>query len=52
MGAVRVMNVFKQEVRTDPVYQNTIISKNGRTTAIVATVKCAGPEARKKLVLM
>lgn len=49
-GRRSVMNVFKQDVRTDPVYQNTIISKNGRTTAIVATVKCAGPEARKKLV--
>ncbi|MCF6148693.1 MAG: RND family transporter [Candidatus Kuenenia sp.] len=49
-GNRSVMNIFKQEVRNDPVYQNTIISKNGRTTAIIATVKCAGPEARKKLV--
>lgn len=48
-GNRQVMNIFKQEVLGDPVYQNTIISKNGRTTAIIATVKCAGPEARKEL---
>ncbi|MGQ3683677.1 MAG: efflux RND transporter permease subunit [Candidatus Loosdrechtia sp.] len=45
-----VMAVFKRQTLRDTVYQNTIISKNGRTTAIIATVKCTGPEARKQLV--
>jgi len=45
-----LMNVFKQQLLTDSVYQNNIISKNGKTTAIIATVKCIGPESRKQLV--
>ncbi|MEP9410786.1 MAG: MMPL family transporter [Candidatus Brocadia sp.] len=45
-----LMNIFKQQLLTDPLYQNTIISQNGKTTAIIATVKCAGPESRKQLV--
>lgn len=45
-----LMNVFKRQTLTDPVYQDTIISKNGKTTAILATVKCIGPESRKRLV--
>lgn len=45
-----LMAVFKRETTTDPVYQNIIISKNGKTTALIATVKCIGPESRKQLV--
>lgn len=45
-----LMNIFKQQLLTDPLYQNTIISQNGKTTAIIATVKCAGPQSRKQLV--
>ncbi|MDR4509790.1 MAG: MMPL family transporter [Candidatus Brocadiaceae bacterium] len=44
------MNVFKKEILDDPTCQNTIISQNGRTTAIIASVQCAGPESRKQLV--
>lgn len=44
------MNIFKQQLLADSLYQNTIISQNGKTTAIIATVKCAGPESRKQLV--
>lgn len=45
-----LMNIFKQQLLADSTYQNNIISKNGRTTAIIATVKCSGPESRKQLV--
>ncbi|MFN3532879.1 MAG: efflux RND transporter permease subunit [Candidatus Brocadia sp.] len=45
-----LMNIFKQQLLTDPLYRNIIISQNGKTTAIIATVKCAGPESRKQLV--
>lgn len=45
-----LMNIFKQQLLADSLYQNTIISQNGKTTAIIATVKCAGPESRKQLV--
>ncbi len=45
-----IMDVFKRQVIKDPLYQNTIVSKNGKTTAIVATVHCEGPEARRRLV--
>ncbi|GAB63681.1 MAG: hypothetical protein DWB56_09485 [Candidatus Jettenia sp.] len=44
------MNIFKQHILTDPMYQNTIISKNGKTTAIIATVKSPGPESRRQLI--
>ncbi|MCF6158298.1 MAG: hypothetical protein E3K32_06955 [wastewater metagenome] len=45
-----LMAVFKRQTLKDTVYQNTIISKDGKTTAIIATVKCTGPESRKQLV--
>ncbi|MDG6026385.1 MAG: hypothetical protein E3K40_06660 [Candidatus Brocadia sp.] len=45
-----LMSVFKQQLLKDPGYQNNIISTNGRTTAIIATVKSLGPESRKYLV--
>ena len=44
------MSIFKRQILTDPLYRNNIISKDGRTTAIIATVKCIGPESRKQLV--
>ncbi len=45
-----VMNIFKQQLLADSGYYSTIISKNGKTTAIIATIQCAGPESRKQLV--
>ena len=45
-----VMNIFKQQLLADSGYQNNLISKNGKTTAIIATIKCEGPESRKQLV--
>ncbi len=45
-----LLNVFKHQALTDSIYQNTILSKNGKTTALVATVKSTGPESRKHLV--
>ncbi|MBF8276670.1 MAG: hypothetical protein HW390_1743 [Candidatus Brocadiaceae bacterium] len=42
--------LFKRQMTTDPAYQKTLISKDGKTTAIVAVVKCVGPESRKQLV--
>jgi predicted RND superfamily exporter protein len=45
-----VMNVFKQQLLADAGYQNTIVSKNGKTTAIIATIQCTGPESRKQLI--
>ncbi len=45
-----LLALFKQQITTDPAYQKTLISKDGKTTAIVATVKCVGPESRKQLV--
>ena len=45
-----VLNVFKKAVITDPLYQNTLISGNGKTTAVIAVVKSMKPESRKQLV--
>src|SRR3990167_1153802 len=45
-----LMDIFKRQLLTDPVYQNNIISKNGKTTAIIATVRSLGPESRKQLI--
>lgn len=46
-----LMALFKRQITTDPAYQKTLISKDGKTTAIVAIVKCVGPESRKQLVV-
>ena len=45
-----VLNVFKKAVITDPLYQNTLISGNGKTAAVIAVVKSMKPESRKQLV--
>lgn len=45
-----ILALFKRQITTDPAYQKTLISKDGKTTAIVAVVKCVGPESRKQLV--
>ena len=45
-----VLKVFKKAVITDPLYQNTLISGNGRTAAVIAVVKSMKPESRKQLV--
>lgn len=45
-----LMNIFKQQLLADPAYRNSIISKNGKTTAIIATVKSVIPESRRQLV--
>lgn len=45
-----VLNVFKKAVITDPLYRNSLISGNGKTTAVIAVVKSMKPESRKQLV--
>ena len=45
-----VLNVFKKAVTTDPLYQNTLISRNGKTAAVIVIVKSMKPESRKQLV--
>ncbi len=45
-----LLAVFKQQLRNDPMYQKTIISMDGKTTGIIATVKSLSPETRKHLV--
>ena len=44
------LEVFKEKVLSDPMYVNNVISSNGETTAIIATVKKVSPELRKELV--
>ena len=48
--SVSVTEVFKDEVLDDPVYVNNVISSDGKTTAIIATVAKGSPESRMKLV--
>ncbi len=45
-----VIEVFKEEILSDPMYVNNVISGDGETTSIIATVKKGSPEARKELV--
>ncbi len=45
-----VIELFKEKTLDDPMYVNNVVSKDGKTTAIIATVKKGSPEARKKLV--
>lgn len=45
-----VMSIFKQQLLADSGYRNNLISQNGKTTAIIATIKCKGSESRKQLV--
>lgn len=45
-----VLKVFKKAVITDPLYRNSLISGNGKTTAVIAVVKSMKPESRKQLV--
>lgn len=45
-----VLKVFKKAVITDPLYQNTLISGNGKTSSVIAVVKSMKPESRKQLV--
>ena len=45
-----VLEVFKEKILDDPMYINNVISVDGETTAIIATVKKGSPEARKELV--
>jgi uncharacterized protein len=45
-----VLDVFKEKILDDPMYVNNVISTDGETTAIIATVKKVSPEARKDLV--
>jgi predicted RND superfamily exporter protein len=47
---VSVTEVFKDEVLDDPMYVNNVISSDGKTTAIIATVAKGSPESRRKLV--
>ena len=45
-----VLDVFKEKILDDPMYVNNVISTDGETTAIIATVKKVSPEMRKELV--
>jgi len=45
-----VLEVFKENILEDPMYVNNVISSDGETTAIIATVAKGSPEARKELV--
>jgi uncharacterized protein len=45
-----VLDVFKEEVLSDYMYVNNVISSDGETTAIIATVAKGSPESRMKLV--
>jgi len=46
-----VLEVFKESILDDPMYVNNVISSDGETTAIIATVAKGSPEARKELVM-
>ena len=48
--SVPVTEVFKEEVLGDPMYVDNVISSDGKTTAIIATVTKGSPESRRKLV--
>ena len=45
-----VLDVFEEKILDDPMYVNNVISSDGETTAIIATVAKGSPEARKELV--
>ena len=45
-----VLDVFEEKILDDPMYVNNVISSDGETTAIIATVSNGSPEARKELV--
>ncbi len=45
-----VTEVFKEKILEDPMYVNNVISGDGKTTAIIATVAKGLPESRVKLV--
>ncbi len=45
-----VLDVFEERMMVDPMYVNNVISSDGETTAIIATVAKGSPEARKELV--
>ncbi len=44
------IDVFKEKILGDPMYVNNVISSDGETTSIIATVQKGSPEARKELV--
>ena len=46
----KVIDVFKEEVMSDHMYLNNVISGDGKTTAIIATVEKGSPKSRMKLV--
>ncbi|MCP5002948.1 MAG: MMPL family transporter, partial [Planctomycetes bacterium] len=50
-GKKSTIEVFKEETISDEMYVNSIISADGKITAIIATVAKGSPESRKKLVL-
>ena len=45
-----ILEVFKEKILDDPMYVNNVISSDGETTAIIATVAKGSPESRVKLV--
>ncbi|MFQ5714092.1 MAG: RND family transporter [Candidatus Scalinduaceae bacterium] len=46
----KVIDVFKEEVMSDHMYLDNVISGDGKTTAIIATVEKGSPKSRMKLV--
>lgn len=48
--AKTAIEVFKEKILDDSMYVNNVISGDGETTAIIATVRKVSPEARKELV--
>lgn len=49
-GGKTIIEVFKEEVVSDVMYVNNIISADGKITAVIATVAKGSPESRMKLV--
>lgn len=39
LGKTSTLEIFKQDILKDPLYVNNLISKNGKTTAIIAMVE-------------
>lgn len=46
----KVLDIFREEILSDYMYVNNVISDDGETTAIIATVAKGQPESRIKLV--
>lgn len=45
-----IIDIFKEDILSDYMYVNNVISNDGKTTAIIATVAKGPPESRMELV--